>query len=424
MELTNRDIAFLVWLAVATAVALVWPTTRTALAGIINRLRGELLLMLVPFGVYIGVVVVVASLLGIWNEGLVKDTLAWFFVPGMGLLFGFTRAYERQGYYCQVLAQTIGLTALTGFYVNLTAFPLWVEIPLLPAVMFIGALSAMVGLKTETLEVKRAIDGVLAMLGLIILAGTTAYVIREWERIEKTELALSFAAPLWLTVATLPFIFGLSLFANYETTFHRIDRFSKGDLHTRRRAKLALLTTYHFRNRELHRFAGPGAQELAGSANWSEARRIVALHRAMNRLEVAQDDLKSKRLARYAGVRGTDLNGQPLDKREFEETKVALARLHMFHRAQHRDDRYRADLMACVSGLLAKTFPESEIVTHIEPDGRSWFARRQTISGWVFGIGAVCIPPDVWTWEAPEPPDRAPGPGTDWNHREFGSEDA
>lgn len=72
--------------------------------------------------------------------------------------------------------------------------------------------------------------------------------------------------------------------------------------------------------------------------------------------------------------------------------------------------------MARVGGLVSKTFPESEIVMTIGPRARSWFAWRRTISGWVFGIGAAGAPPDVWTWEGPEPPDRAPGPGTAWTH--------
>jgi hypothetical protein len=36
-----------------------------------------------------------------------------------------------------------------------------------------------------------------------------------------------------------------------------------------------------------------------------------------------------------------------------------------------------------------------------------------------FGIGAAAAPPDKWTWEGPEPPNRPPGPGTDWTHRGF-----
>ncbi len=104
---------------------------------------------------------------------------------------------------------------------------------------------------------------------------------------------MSFALPIWLTAATLPFIFGFSLFANYEMAFSRIDLFSKQNPQARRRAKLALLVSYHLRNRELHRFAGLGPQELARSTSWTDARRIIAFYRAKGRLEEAEKDLKA-----------------------------------------------------------------------------------------------------------------------------------
>ncbi len=389
---------------------------RTAIAGILGTLRGKVALVLVTFATYIAGLVAVAYLLGFWNTGLLKDTVAWFLVPGMVLMFGFTKAYEGRGYYRRTLIQVIGLTAIVEFYVNLAAFPLWAELALLPVVVFLSALSAVAGLKPETQIAKRFADGLAAVLGFVILVGTAVYVYREWERIDKADLALSFALPIWLTAATLPFIFGFSLFANYEMAFSRVDFFSKDDPQGRRRAKLALLASYHLCNRELHRFAGLAPQELARSTSWGEARRIIAFYRAKARLEEAEKDLKAKRLARYAGVAGTDWEGRPLDQREFDETREALDTLHMFHSAQHKNGRYRQDLMAAVAGLLSKTFPESEIVMTVGPKGRSWFAWRRTISGWVFGIGAAAAPPDKWTWEGPEPPNRPPGPGTAWTH--------
>jgi hypothetical protein len=257
----------------------------------------------------------------------------------------------------------------------------------------------------------------LTIVGLLLFVGSAAYVVGNWETIDRTQVALTFALPIWLTIATLPFIFLFSLLANYETMFVRIGFFSKDNPNARRRAKLALLTTYGFRNRELRRFAGAGPQELARAENWREARRILALYRAQARLEEAKKDLKAKRLARYAGVGGTDWEGRPLDQREFEETKQALNDLHMFHVARHENGRYRADIMTVVSGLLSKTFAENEIVMTMGPRARSWWAWRRTPSGWVLAIGAAGGPPDKWTWEGEDPPPRGPGPGSDWTHR-------
>ncbi len=419
MDLTNRDIALVVWLTVVAVLVLVRPSGRRGVMDLVRLVRGKIAVLLLAYAAWTAGAAAVAYGFGIWETGLLKDTLVWFAVPGMALLFGFQKAYEGRGFFGRTLVRVIGLTALVEFYVTLGAFDLWVELLLLPALVLLSAMSAVAGMKPETRAVKPVVDRLTALVGLLLLIGTAAYLVRNWEQLDKTELALTFVLPIWLTVATLPFVFLFSLLANYETTFMRIDFFSRDSVKARRRAKLALVTTYWLRNRELHRFAGLGPQELAQAESWGEARRIIALHRAKARLEDVEKDLKAKRLARYAGVSGTDWDGQPLDQREFEETKRALNELHMFHSAQHKNGRYREDIMTVVGGLLSKTFPESEIVMIIGPKARSWWAWRRTVGGWVLGVGATGGPPDEWTWQGPGQPERGPGPGSDWTHHGF-----
>jgi hypothetical protein len=262
----------------------------------------------------------------------------------------------------------------------------------------------------------------LGIAGLAVLIGTGAWLVEHWASLDKTELLLSFALPIWLTLASLPFVFLFSLYATYETTFVRIDLAANEDKNARRRAKAALIASFHLRNRALYAFTGKAPGELANATSWGEARRIIAYQRAEARVREAKEDLAAKKLIRYAGVSGTDWKGRPLDQREFEETKHALDMLATFHQAQHRGGRYRADLMAIVGGLLSKTFPETDITMTIHPRGRSWFAWRRTVTAWCFGIGATRPPPDRWVYEGPEPPTGFPDKDEGWRRGDFGGE--
>ncbi len=420
MDLSNRDIAFLIWLAVLAAFLLTRRDTRESIVGVLRALWGKLMVLFVGFALYIAAVVLVAQRVGAWNTGLLKDTIAWFLVPGLVLLFGFTNAYEGRGYYGRTLLRVIGLTALIEFYVNLGAFPLPVELLLLPGLVFLVAMSAVAALKPDTMIVKRLADGLLGVMGLAILIGTGVYLVREWPNLDKAELVLSFALPIWLTVMTLPFIFLFSLYANYETTFVRIDLATKDDARARRRAKMALLASFHLRNRDLQRFTGMAPSELGTAQSWGEARRIIAYHRAEARVEEAKKDLAAKKLIRYAGVPGTDWKGRPLDQREFEDTKHALDMLATFHQAQFADGRYRTDLMEAVGNLLSsKQLPDPGIVSEVEKNGHSWFAWRRTVTGWCLGIGATGPPPDHWVYEGLEPPSGYPRKDDGWRHGDF-----
>lgn len=134
MAFSNRDIASLIWVAVLAAVVLGRRDTRDSIVGVLRALWGRLTALFVAFALCIGLAVLGAQRLGLWNTGLLKDTIAWLLVPGLVLLFGFTNAYERRGYYGRTLLRVIGLTALIEFYVNLGAFPLVIELLLLPGI--------------------------------------------------------------------------------------------------------------------------------------------------------------------------------------------------------------------------------------------------------------------------------------------------
>jgi hypothetical protein len=217
------------------------------------------------YTLYIVAAVLVAQRLGIWNAGLLKETIAWFLLPGLVLLFGFTRLYKDRSYYRRTLIGVIGLSAAIEFYVNLAEFPLPVELLLLPALVFLAALSAVARLKPETRPAKRFMDALLAVVGVAILVGTGVWVADHWNTLDKAELALSFALPIWLTLVAMPFVILFSLYANYETTFVRIDQATKDDPQARRRAKLALIASFHIRNRALYAFTGRAPGELANA---------------------------------------------------------------------------------------------------------------------------------------------------------------
>jgi hypothetical protein len=134
--------------------------------------------------------------------------------------------------------------------------------------------------------------------------------------------------------------------------------------------------------------------------------------------------LVAKKLARYAGVPGTDDEGHPLDQREFAATKSALELLATFHRAQYANGRYRADLMDGVGDLLTSTeLPDPEIAMTVRRNGRAWYAWRRTAGGWSLGIGAKGPPPDQWAYEREEPPRGFPKKPEGWWRGTFDERD-
>jgi hypothetical protein len=418
--LSNRDVASLIWLSIALAWALSRREIRESVISILRAFWGRLLAIYLAFAAYVIGVVWSAQSVGLWNTGLVKETVVWLLVSGLFLLFSFQKAAKR-GFVGRTVKRAVGLTAFVEFYIGVGSFDLWAEPLLIPVAVFVGLMSAVAGMNPANRIVKRLFDAIASILGLTIVVATAIYVTSNWGNLNQRQLLLTFLLPIWLTVASLPAVYAVSLYSNYEAAFVRLGFHNRADAKARRRAKLALVLGYNFHNHELDGFAGRAISDLADAKTWSDARKVVALQRAESRLSNAKETMEAARAARYAGVSGTDWDGRPFDEREFNETKEALDQLHTFQSAQSDNGRYRTDILSIVSGLLSKTFPEAEINLTFARKDRAWFTWRRTIGGWVLGKGAAGPPPDEWSYLGLEEPRGAPTPTSGWVQGAFPS---
>jgi hypothetical protein len=414
MDLSNRDIAFLLWLGVGVIALFAWRPGRVAVRGILGALRGKLLLIALLYAGYFAMMVAGGRALGIWSTDLLKDTVAWFVLAGIPLLTKFPETYKTRGFFRGAARRLAGIGVAIEFLIGLTAFSLGAELLLLPAIVILGVLAAFAGTKPEYGRVKKVLDGVLGVLGLFVLVLTVVKLADLLPTVDLGQLMLLFFLPVWATSFTLLFVAVFGLYANYEPKMGEINRTAAGDRRARWRAKAALVGTFSFHSHELGRYAPFDARQLAETSGWREARRVVAFQRATIRFALAKQDLAAAKLVRYAGVEGTGWDDQPLDQREFVETQEALSDLAMLQRSQFdQQSRYSPDLEVGI--LVARKLPTAHgIVMKVNEKGSAWFAWRRTVGSWCIGVGASGPPPDQWTYGASEPPSGFPRKDAGW----------
>lgn len=423
MDLTNRDIAFLLWFGAVAIALLAWRTGREAVLGILGALRGKLLVVALLYAAYFALVVAAGQAIGIWNTNLLKETLAWFVLAGIPLLFKFPETYDTRGFYRRSAKRLVGIAVAIEFIIGLTAFSLGAELLLLPAAVFLGVMSAFAGTKPEYKQVKKLFDGALVVLGLSFIVLTAMKLIEIAPTMDPAELGMLLFLPVWATLFTLIFVAVFGLYANYEPKMGEINRTRPGDRRARRRAKAALISTFWARQYELARYLPFDARQLAETNSWDEACRVAAFQRATIRSKQAKEDLAAAKLVRYAGVEGTDRDDQPLDQREFVDTKEALDLLALFQRSQFdQHKRYNPNLE--VGMLVARKLPEEHgIVMKVNQKSNAWFAWRRTVAGWCLGAGANGPRPDQWTFVASEPPGGFPKKDAGWRRGDFDDRD-
>lgn len=418
--INNREWALLIWLVVLGVVALLVPKLRASLASVVKAAaQPAILISIVALVSYVGGVVFLGWLAGLWETDLVVDTVVWLFGPAFGLLLSMSRVGDPS-FFGRAVLTTIRVTVLIEFLVNLFVFSLPVELILQPVLTFLVLLSAVAGMKQEFQSVRRGLDVLLALIGM----GLTAYVVyrlvRDWETFEPLGSLRLLVLPVWLTLTVIPFIYLYGAFAIYQAAFMRMAGVGR-ESEPQWRARLGLVSVLHFRLRLVGEFHGYWASQAASAKSLGHARQAVKGFLSTRREEARAKKEKDDRLIEFAGVFGVDDEGRQLDQREFEETRRSLLALSTSQMGWYHNHggRYRPELLSILGRRFDREgLPDPHgIEMVVAEDGQSWWAWRETITGWVFAIGASGPPPDQWLYDGPKAPEGPPGDDTAWGER-------
>ena len=425
--LNNREIAALIWIGVAVLWAFSKPSARASFVGAIRTiLKPQILIPIAAMLAWVGLELSVGVRFALWNPALAKGTILWTLGSAGVLLFNCTQINsDDPHFFRRTILATVGVAAFVEFFVNLYVMSLLVELVFQIVVVALTLMVAVADQKPEHKPVKILCEWILALIGLALLVFTARQIHLHWQELNVTDVLLNFALPVWLTIGLVPFLFLFSIYVAYDAAIRRIN-WEARDRRARWRSGFALLSALRFRTDAVRKFTGYSyfARKLGEAQTFSAARGVVAeFLDDMRRAEQAKID-EEDRLKRYSGSQELDDEGRRLDRREFAETIAALRWLATCQMGWYRrGSRYRTDIL----DLLGDDFTnqglprESGIKLHVAQDGQSWYAWRQTVTGWYFAIAAAGPPPDQWEYDGPEPPTGYPGESSSWGDGPFSS---
>ena len=274
-ELNDREWATLVWLGVVAVLVLWWKKTRQPVLNLVRTALTSLLAMLVAgLWVWTAGIVFLGAWAHWWTGDLLKDTAIWAIGPALALIWGLAKAPTDPRFFRRVVLGTVKVSVLVEFYVNLQVFGFVQELLLLPVITSLAVLDQFAGTDQKYRPAKRLFDVILAGIGLAVLAYVTITLIANWHQQNPLHDVRELALPVWLTIGAVPYIFGVSLFFNYEWVFRRLAQSSK-DVNAVRRAKLALLVGLNVRSHRIGAFYDPWITRLVEAHNFAEARNVV-----------------------------------------------------------------------------------------------------------------------------------------------------
>lgn len=416
MSLNNREIAALVWLSVAAVGVLCIRSVRPSLLALLTGLlKPVFLIPLLAMTAWISLELNIASRLGLWGWHLLPDTAVWAAGTAVVLFFRMNEA-KGPAFFGGILKGLIAVGVFTEFFINLFVLSLFWELVLQPAITLILLLAAVSALKPEHLQVKKVLDGIVALIGFAFLAYVLRQTLLHWRDLSGHELLQRFLLPIWLTVGLFPFLYLLHLYIAYDSALRAVN-WATSDRRVRWKARYSIVRHFHIRSFELRRFAPIWIRRMTSAPDPAGVRHVVAEFRAERKAVIEAKEQAAAREKHYAGSDAVDADGRRLDRREFDATMSALRTVAAcqsnWHRTHNR--RYRPDVLAALGNdFTSDKLPlEHGITLHVDRAAKAWYAWRRTVTGWCFGIGAVrgSAP---WLYDGPTPPAGFPAIGSEW----------
>lgn len=425
MELTTRELGSLILLACFAAALLVIPKTRRILLPSLREVARvfflpKVLVVVFAYLLYTAGIIVLASSMGVWHFYLLKDTLIITFFVGFPIIVNAANIRTGKALIRKVMRETVGVTVILAFYLNIEPLPLWGELLLQPFVTLFVLMAAVAQREEKTKKLGAFFNVLTAITGASLFVYTTIQIALNWQTYDLLKLLGTFALSIWLSVLLMPFVYVLAFLMHYEMVLVRLPFFNDKKK-PKLRVRWAVLVGLRFSTRLASSCNGIWLRQIARANGFRESLRVMQKFRRSIRAEEDAEREHLKRLRDLAGVEGVDEQGLRLDRREFAETKNLLTDLFYTQLGWHRNHlgRYKEDMLDILLGdVTRKGLPADHgVELRVRKDGQAWVAWRRTPSGWYFAIGGTKHLDTQWQYDGAEPPTSFPHPkGQGWRN--------
>lgn len=416
--LNNRELASVILIALLILLALALPKWRRMLlpsVGTVARsfFKWAILRIFGLFVVWVALWVWLAWLVGAWELELLKDTIIILFGVGFPLLFSSIRAKSGVEIISHIRRETLTLSTLFLFYLNLESLPLLGELIAQPVIVLLTVMTAFAQRDEKGRRIVGCFSIPLLLIGIALIVWTTVQTVTNWDKLDWPELLAQLALSVWLPFTMFPYLYVVAFYAATEVILKRL-LWTNKEMPVR--ARLGVLAGLHGSVR--------WAKELTG--RYHHVSQAKSFRGALSEMREFRDDVtrretrEADRLADlegFAGQTGVDGTGAQLDRREFDGTKRVLQFIHTAQalRYERLGETFWDDLTDMVISPVSKWgLPDQHgVIVEVTDDKKKWRAWRRLPSGWVLGIGATGRFGE-YRYAGAEAPTTWPGASDEW----------
>jgi hypothetical protein len=219
VDVSTRDVSLAVWAVGAIVWGLSLPSVRQAVGSLVRAaLHWRILVPAIAVVAYISLVVCGLRNIGLWNHGLLKDTILWSLFSGLAFAFSAVQAQSELPTWRAILKDQLKAIILLEFVVDTYTFDLWVELLLIPTLVFIGLLDAVARLNPKHEHIAKATGFLQGAFGLAIVGFAVRRALAEPFPTARGVAEDLLLTPV-LTLSLLPIVYLFFLVSAYEQLF-------------------------------------------------------------------------------------------------------------------------------------------------------------------------------------------------------------
>ncbi|MGU8985858.1 hypothetical protein ACSXD9_13050 [Clostridium perfringens] len=164
---------------------------------------------------------------GIWNYGLIKNTLLWFISSGAFIVFKVITIdkYSVKKYFKNILLDSFKITIILDFIQSTYILNYWIELVIGIIVLFLGMAQAVTELSKEDDKEKilNVLNKIFITIGIVWLISIVSELINQPKSLIDFNNIFGFIDNIILTISMLIPAFILKIYASYEDLFTRLN---------------------------------------------------------------------------------------------------------------------------------------------------------------------------------------------------------
>lgn len=216
--LNTRELAIIVWASVLGGLLITHNKIRPALINLIKTAFNAKIITVFSGAIaYTIVMIALLKAFNFWTLSELKTSVLWVFTFAFVTMTEAITSKDKGKKLGTVARDVVTVTAFILFVAEFYTFPLWSELLLVPLTVFLGGLLAVADHDQKFAPIKRIIETLFVLIGLSMLAYSVIMIVNNPEEVWTIATLRSFAVPIIMSLAFIPFLYALILFVVYET---------------------------------------------------------------------------------------------------------------------------------------------------------------------------------------------------------------